>query len=169
MKAWQWRKVPVTDRVFGRSVIDENGCHIFTGPKDGKGYGQIRYEGKAWRVHRWVYQHVNGPIPEGMGVLHKCDVPACINTAHLFLGTQKENMQDCADKKRANKPSGYKHKRPMAKVTDSDVEKIKQLLARGYRQCDIAKDFSVSRQIISDIALGKTWAHIPNFNKKDAA
>jgi transposase len=48
----------------------------------------------------------------------------------------------------------------MAKLTDEQVVQIKNLLARGYRQCDIAKDFGVSRSTINDMANGHTWAHI---------
>lgn len=70
--------------------------------RDAYGYGDLkRYkDGKHYLVHRFFYERFNGPIPEGMYVCHRCDTPACYNPAHLFLGTQTDNMRDMSDKKR---------------------------------------------------------------------
>ena len=60
--------------------------------KDGNmGYGATN--GNS--AHRLSYSAFNGVIPDGMCVLHRCDVPLCVNPAHLFLGTRLDNMQDC--------------------------------------------------------------------------
>lgn len=78
------------------------GCWLWTGATF-KGYGLIRSGGQgcpthlahrvSWRVHC-------GPIPEGLYVCHHCDNPPCCNPAHLFLGTQADNMRDCVSKGR---------------------------------------------------------------------
>jgi hypothetical protein len=164
MKAWEHRKIPFADRVQMYTRADElSGCHIFIGRKDSYGYAQIKDCGKAVLLHRWIWERHNGAIPDGKHVLHKCDVRCCINPQHLFIGTHQDNMTDKKSKGRAalNIPRGEKHKRPMAKVTEAQVTEIKNLLKRGYRQADIARDFNVSRNLISEIRLGKTWTHVP--------
>lgn len=83
-------------------IIDDNGCHIFTGIKSVKGYGKIRFKDVHYRAHRLSYELANGEIKDGRMVLHKCDVPACINPDHLFLGTAKDNALDRKRKGRGN-------------------------------------------------------------------
>ena len=159
MKAWEYRLIPFAERVRMNIRVDSNtGCHEFEGRKDSHGYGQLKDKGKTVLVHRWIWQRKNGPTDQQ--VLHKCDNPGCVNLDHLFIGTHKDNMADMAAKGRTNPPRGYAHKRPMAKLTNEKVVEIKALLARGYKQSDIAKDFQVSRNIICDIANGHTWRHI---------
>ena len=83
---------------------DKNDCWLWLGGKTKSGYGQCYFEKKVQRAHRvaWMLSKSIVPIPSGMGVLHTCDNPACVNPLHLFLGTQKDNMQDCKSKGRMN-------------------------------------------------------------------
>lgn len=76
-------------------------CLLWTGRKSKDGYGKINRKGKTLSAHRYSWTLVNGPIPEGLFVLHKCDVPTCINPDHLFLGTHQDNMDDMKNKGRA--------------------------------------------------------------------
>lgn len=64
------------------------------------GYGCIKFEGKTQQAHRVSWKLRHGEIPAGMLVLHRCDIPLCVNPEHLFLGTQSDNMRDCRDKGR---------------------------------------------------------------------
>lgn len=57
------------------------------------GYGLVYSQGRQWRVHRLSYTMTNGPIPDGLVVMHKCHNPSCVNPDHLQVGTQKENME----------------------------------------------------------------------------
>ena len=57
-------------------------------------------QGKTVRAHRISYQLFIGPISKGMMVCHSCDNPLCVNPKHLFLGTQKDNIQDLMKKNR---------------------------------------------------------------------
>ena len=77
-----------------------DGCHIWTGVKNPKGYGVTNFKAKALRAHRVSYTIYNGEIPYGMLVCHRCDNPPCVNPAHLFLGTASDNEQDKLSKGR---------------------------------------------------------------------
>ena len=80
---------------------DENGCEVWTGELNEKGYGRRRFrDGKNRRIHRVVWELRNGPIPDGLLVCHRCDNPPCCNPEHLFLGTHADNVLDMMAKGR---------------------------------------------------------------------
>lgn len=90
---------------FMRFVLPEpnSGCWLYDGAASPSGYGSFQYggrEGVAVSAHRFSFELHNGPIPAGAHVLHRCDVPCCVNPAHLFLGDQLSNMRDMAEKGR---------------------------------------------------------------------
>lgn len=81
---------------------DETGCLIWTGYRNPKGYGSISISpGKPGFAHRVAWELENGAIPDGLCVLHRCDMPACCNVGHLFLGTRADNNADMRAKGRA--------------------------------------------------------------------
>lgn len=90
----------IIDHFWENYKEDENGCWIWKKCIHISGYGNLRVEGKTKKAHRVSFELKNGPIPEGMDVLHKCDVRSCINPDHLYLGTDKENAQDREDRGR---------------------------------------------------------------------
>lgn len=79
---------------------DLSPCVEWEGARHPQGYGRTWVDGKSRRAHRVAWEETNGPIPEGMWVLHKCDNPPCVNIDHLFLGTAKDNAQDTVQKGR---------------------------------------------------------------------
>lgn len=134
-------------------------CWIWTGYKDSDGYGNFRLDDKIIKAHRFAYENWNGPIPDGLFVCHKCDNPACVNPSHLFLGTQKDNMQDCAKKGRISK--GEKHSR--AKLTALDIIAIRneyKPYSKEHSTCALAKKYGVVPNTIFDIIRNKIWKHI---------
>jgi hypothetical protein len=80
-------------------------CVLWTGAFDKKtGYGKVRWQGRTASAHRVAFERAIGPIPSGLYVCHHCDVRLCVNPAHLFLGTARDNSRDMSAKGRGRKP-----------------------------------------------------------------
>ena len=79
--------------------LEPGGCWLWTGSMSTDGYGA--YTRKPYKsAHRGSWEIHYGAIPVGVSVLHRCDVRACVRPEHLFLGTQRDNMQDASEKGR---------------------------------------------------------------------
>ena len=97
------------------------GCWLWCGKVDRKGYGRVsfRVAGRRRRymgVHRLSYELNIGPIPRGLGVLHRCDTPRCWRPAHLWLGTNAQNTADMWAKGRGLAPhQAYRYGEPMSR------------------------------------------------------
>jgi len=146
---------------FWRNTKAEGDCLIWQGPLvPVTGYGYVFRNGKVNRAHRVAWELANGRPPPprkygpgGLVILHACDRPACVNPAHLSLGTQAENQKQATQRGRG-KPRGR------ASLTATDATEIKAALARGELQATIALRFGVTPAAISHINTGKTWGHI---------
>jgi hypothetical protein len=97
-------RIPIAERLWPKvdKSAGPDGCWLWTGAKKQGGYGKIGQGGSAGWVlaHRVAWEVVNGPIPHGMVVCHSCDEPSCVNPAHLWLGTQAQNLADMRAKDR---------------------------------------------------------------------
>jgi hypothetical protein len=140
---------------FWRYVETEanTGCWLWSGAANGEGYGTFHVRPKNLMAHRFSWSLHNGPIPDGLFALHKCDTPACVNPDHLFLGTKGDNARDKARKGRCHDNRGERH--GMSKLTDFQVSCIRLRLDEGQTQTRIAADFGVAQCTISDIATGR--------------
>lgn len=128
-------------------------CWLWRGFLDKNGYGKFN---KEW-AHRVAYKLGNGPITDGLLVLHRCDNPPCVNPAHLFLGTYLDNSLDIKRKGRGN--IGAKH--GLAKLTDEAVTEIRRRYAdEKATQSELAAEFGVVRTCISLIVTGRAWRHL---------
>jgi len=91
------------ERFDSKYDVDENDCWIWNANRFRDGYGSIAIDSFPVSAHRVAYQLFVGPIPDGMQVMHKCDVPSCVNPDHLELGTHLDNHRDKAEKWRGVK------------------------------------------------------------------
>lgn len=73
-------------------------CRIWEGARDKDGYGTRKVKGRKAYAHRVAWEQANGPIPDGLSVLHRCDIPWCDNPDHLYLGTHQDNMRDLRER-----------------------------------------------------------------------
>lgn len=128
-----------------------SGCWLWLGCDHGNGYGVLTKRTRQYLAHRASWEAFSGAAPpDGLLVCHKCDNRACVNPAHLFLGSNADNTQDMIRKGRRADLSGERG--PGAKISDAGVLKI---LADNRRQHIIARDFGVTPSQISRIKSGK--------------
>jgi hypothetical protein len=125
------------------------------------GYGIIRHGSGSTlqriRAHRYAYELVHGPIPDGLSCLHKCDVRTCVNERHLFVGSQADNMADMAAKGRSNQGE----RAHFAKLTEEQVRDIRQrYVPHVVTQYALAAEYGVQQTLISQIVQGKIWKHL---------
>lgn len=130
-------------------------CWLWQGAKRNNGYGHLsrgrRDEGYV-AAHRAAWEIKYGDVPDGLCVLHRCDVPACCNPAHLFLGTLADNSRDMISKGRGRgMPPGELH--PDARLSDAEVTQIRTLAAAGTTYADLARRFTISHQHARAIVL----------------
>lgn len=130
-------------------------CRVWQGARTGRGYGTIAHNGRSVGTHRLAYELWRGPIPDGLHVCHSCDVRACINPDHLWLGTHVDNMRDRGVKGRCVTPRGESH--PSAKMSRAVVGEIRRRAAAGERQKSIATKMGFTLSSVGRVVRGETW------------
>lgn len=142
------RGLTLTERLAWSSRRDDNDCLIWTGETYNSGYGRLK--GKA--VHRLTWAAKHGPIPKGMFVCHRCDVRACFEIDHLFLGTAADNNADMMAKGRFVALPGEAN--GMAKLTRAQVMEI---IADKRIGRVIAAQYGIKQAQVSRIKRGQSW------------
>lgn len=140
-------------------VVDQ--CWLWKGYVGKSGYGYLRGpDSEMWFAHRLSYHLIQGPIPSGYYICHKCDNKTCINPKHLFLGTPQDNIDDMWKKNRQAKDYNHPPQRGennhAAKVTDADVTTIREMFASGTTQAQLARLFHTTPANIHCIVRNKS-------------
>ena len=153
----------ISDR-FWPKVEKTETCWRWKGASGNRGYGMfaMKLNGRWMPMspHRVSYLLTKGAIPKGLYVLHLCDNPSCVNPDHLRLGTQQENMNDFWMRGHRGGKGVRRNvceKNPHAKLTETDVQAIKERIMNGEKQRDVANDYDVNQSTISDIKNNKLW------------
>jgi hypothetical protein len=149
---------PIEERFWEK--VDKRGedeCWEWLGCRNNTGYGNIGTGGHTSLAHRTSWELAHGDIPQGMFVCHRCDNPPCVNPAHLFLATHRENMADM--KRKGRQPRVYGEYCGRSKLT---TEQVRDILARYVpgitNQSTLAKEYGVSRHTVNQIVHGQRWA-----------
>lgn len=148
-------RIPASVRFWSKVRRTDN-CWIWTAKISPFGYGRFWDETqRETAAHKFAYIDTYGPIPEGLLVCHKCDVRHCVRPDHLFLGTQKDNIQDAIKKNRFPQMFSLKRgggRKPV--LSKEDLHEIRSLYSSGvHSQQAIANMFNVSQNCISKITL----------------
>jgi len=134
-------------------------CWPWNGCRFTSGYGRVRTSRTSTiSAHRLAWILTNGEIPSDQIICHHCDNPPCCNPAHLFVGTHKDNVEDCIQKGRRARLIGSRH--PMARLTESQVLSIRARHGAGESPRRIAVDFSVTPQMVWMISTRRSWSHV---------
>lgn len=146
------------DKFIKNTIRKESGCLEWTGAIAGSGYPSVHVKGgKYMPGGRFIYESINGPIPNGMFVCHKCDNPLCVEVDHLFLGTPKDNAQDMVSKGRLKIPDNSGENNGMSKLT---AELVNHIRTSNKSNTAIAKEVGVTQGCISNIRNYKSWKTI---------
>lgn len=171
-----------TEQKLRRKIPNPNelGCRLWMGGKDRDGYGRVRIDGRIQLAHRVTWEYHHGAVPEGFCVCHRCDKPSCCELTHLFLGTPADNAHDRDQKGRTSRGEGHgvhsrgerngAHLHPeklrrgegilWARLTENDVQIIRQRASNGDTKAAIARAFGVDRTTVRHVIAGRTWKHV---------
>ena len=147
-----------------RSGALADSCWEWRASRNPQGYGQFRVGSKRDASHRCALAHrvawelINGSIPAGQCVLHRCDNPACVRPSHLFLGTRADNSADKVSKRRHRNGSLPGASNPNAKLTAAIVADMRAQAATGASGAELARHYGISKSAACRAIRGERWS-----------
>lgn len=144
-------------RLLAHTVRGSEGCWLWTRAKDASGYGRVSIGGgKYLRTHKAAFVVFVGDVGE-YDVLHRCDVRACCNPEHLYLGSHSDNM---IDRVRRGRQTNTRMSKELVR------EILSWYIIGGWTQRDLAEAFGVTKQTLNDVVLGRTYSWLTGIQKK---
>jgi hypothetical protein len=167
------------------SYVDTSGgddaCWLWLRKTDKDGYGHFTpsavdrlYGLPRWPAHRFAHFITSGVYPDRLLVCHSCDNPPCCNPAHLFIGTNQDNVDDMMSKGRKSTGAAWNpigETNPKAKLTDADVIAMRRRWNDGgVSKSQLGREYGVSSTMASWVILGRFWKHLPSVDElRDAS
>ena len=159
------KRAPLDQRFWRYVQPSGEGCWHWQGAVNEQGYGVIGRAGRGTgnvKAHRLAYEIATGlRLRRDQLVCHHCDNPRCVNPAHLFIGTHRDNSHDCWSKGRASPPPRLQgSKNRSAKLDEGLIPEVFRLRSLGLTTYQIADVFGIGRSAICDVLKRKTWRHV---------
>ena len=146
------------ERIWPR-VTKGEGCWFWEGSRDPEGYGQVKIKqlaNRPLRVHRLVYELLNGLLLPGMRVCHSCDIPPCMRPDHLWPGTGWENTRDAQVKGRVRMVVHTLKQPRQRRMTDELIEQLQRMYATGsWSCCGLAREMGVRPRYVQQVIRGE--------------
>lgn len=139
---------------FWAKVEKTDGCWLWKAAMRLNGYGCFNFKGRLESAHRVAYTLVKGDIPDGMVIMHSCDMRRCVNPAHLSLGTWQENTQDAIRKRRHHFAPGS------GKLTIEDAREIRKLYGESGQYAWIARLYGLDKKTVRQIIHNEIWKDV---------
>lgn len=145
----------VAERFWAKVAVkyDSTSCWEWQGAITREGYGWFRYLDRSETAHRVMWGLAEGPIPDGLWVLHHCDNRRCVRPSHLYVGTVQDNQRDLAVRRRARNGSGG------VRFTLAEASAIRAAWLAGATQVSLARQYGVSPSTIGSVVHGKNTAY----------
>lgn len=148
-----WSKVKIAE---GDACWEWQAARLKRSHDGSLSYGIIGWRGRSTNAHRVAWELTNGPIPDGLWVLHDCDNQGCVRPSHLYLGNHADNTLDAVRRRRMI----HGEASPMAKIREVDVTAIRAMAAAGFATERIGPLFGISGSAARAIVRGKNWKHV---------